>query len=202
MGMRQGQFSAATSLTLGVLSLGPGAWGRHIWFLITWHFGRRHPPPPPRCPCQLHEFCLWPSPPDSNQPRLLSSECTQVPFNEPRSPCRDRQENKSLPCGSWGHLMRSGGQKGAQSPPSRLWSQPSLPAGGVQDFLLAALHAGKLGGGGPPCLSGPPQTAGEGWGWRGWAATEAPRAGQLVEGWGRPQRVFFLPPPLGTPSPL
>lgn len=48
------------------------------------------------------------------------------------------------------------------------------------------------------CVLGPPQTAGEGWGWEeGWggAVAEAPRAGQLVEGWGRSQRVFFLPPP-------
>ena len=165
-------------------------------YLVSHHlaFWEKTPLTPLRCPRQL--------PPDSNQPRLLSSECTQVPFNEPRYPCRDRQENKSLPCGSWGHLMRSGGQKGAQSPASHLRSQPSLPAAGVQDFLLSALPCREAGRrwSSVSLWSSADRRGGMGLG-EGWAAAEAPRAGQLVEGWGRPQRVFFLPPPLGTPSP-
>lgn len=41
-GYEAGAALSSHILDLVVLSLGPGAWGRHIWFLITWHFGRRH----------------------------------------------------------------------------------------------------------------------------------------------------------------
>lgn len=97
--------------------------------------------------------------------------------------------------------MRSGGQRGVNRLlPIYGLTHPFL-RWGEKDFSLrlSMWESWEV----VLCVLGHPQTAGEGWGWEGgWvgggaaASSSGRAAGGRV---GRPQRVFFLPPPLGIP---
>lgn len=59
----------------------------------------------------LCEFCLCPSHLIVTIRGLPSSKCTQVPFNEPgvtmpQLPLQEYKGEESLPCCSWGQLLR------------------------------------------------------------------------------------------------
>ena len=199
-------YEAGAALSSHILDLGGPLirpWGLGEAYLVSHHlaFWEKTPPPPHR-PSQLREFCLCPSHLTVTSPGCFHQNAHRSHLMSPVT-LAGTDKRTSLYAVAPRTPDEEQGTEGGQSPPSHLRSHPSLPASGVKDFILAAFHVGKLGGGGPLCLGSSADCRGGmglGGGWvGGGAAAEAPRAGQLVEGWGRPQRVFFLPPPLGIP---